>query len=284
MKEVLLTLGDSFTWGEGLDSELMLEMFPDTSKLFFESQASMDSIYPMHQKVKLTNSVPQLTQRRIESTYGYLLNEKLGTTHISNGVNGGSNVERLMDLDYFIHLFQSSTDIKPTHCVIQLTDVGRDILWILEDWKREDITKFIPDVYPKEYMEMIKYSNVSNWVELDVYNQALMYIIGSFQTRFKQMETLWGTNCKFFIGLGDVNFSKRRYVTETLTSIKEELNSNPYFIPMIWNGREYTTFSEIAILNNLTIRNVIGFNDDHAHNILHKWLSEYLYLKLTNRI
>jgi hypothetical protein len=85
------------------------------------------------------------------------------------------------------------------------------------------------------------------------------------------MEELWGTKCILFLGLGE---------TIVGPTMIEYLNRNPYYIPLIWEGKEYTTFSQIGQLNGLTIRDTTGFHDGHCDNSLHIWLSEYLYTKL----
>ncbi len=269
MREVLITFGDSFTWGEGLDSYLISEMFPDWSSKMREMTERDDKPNEIQRlKYKLTTSIPQLTFRRIESTYGYLLNEKLGTTHISNGVNGGFNIDRLVDLDYFIKAFEMASDTKPKYCIFQLTHVCRDIQHIFEHKWSDDINKVVDSTFPQRYRDAVEGKDYFQWEHLGLFSTALRYIVCSIEERFKTMENLWGTKCFFFLGLGEPVMGP---------TIREYLYKNPHFIPMMWEGKEYATFSEIGRLEGLSIKDTVGFHDAHCDNSLHKWLSEYLY-------
>lgn len=272
MREMLLTLGDSFTWGEGLDSHLIGEMFPDWSvklREWTERDDKPNEIQKM--KYKLTTSIPQLTYKRIESTYGYLLNDMLGTTLITNGVNGGSNIDRLVDLDFFISIFKIANDTKPTHCIFQLTHVCRDIQHIFEHRWSTELNLMVDEVFPQRYKDAVEGKDYWAWEKLGLFNTALRYIICAIVNRFKIMEELWGTKCLLFLGLGE------KVIGPTMV---EYLNRNPYYVPMIWEGKEYATFSEIGRLEGLQIRDTTGFHDGHCDNSLHIWLSEYLYSKL----
>lgn len=271
---MLLTLGDSFTWGEGLDSHLISEMFPKWGEILRDWTEDDDKPNEVQRfKYKLTTSIPQLNIRRMESTYGYLLNEKLGTTHISNGVNGGSNIDRLVDLDYFISRFHLADDVTPTHCIFQLTHTSRDIQHIFERRWNEEIISVMEEVFPPHYRDSVMGKDYWEWERLGLFNTALRYVVTKVLERFSIMEEKWGTKCLFFLGLGE------REIGPTLM---EWLKSKKEFVPMIWNGVEYVTFSEIGRLNGLTIRDTSGFHDGHCDNSLHIWLSEYLYSKLNN--
>lgn len=272
MKDMLLTFGDSFTWGEGLDSHLLIDMFPEWSAKLREWTSGDGKPNEIQRlKYKLTTSVYELNLRRMESTYGYLLNEKLGTTHITNGVNGGSNIDRLVDLDYFIHILKLANDVHPKYCIFQLTHISRDIQHIFEKRWNEDLAKITDSVFPQTFRDDIIGKNYYQWESLGLFDIGIRYVIDSLMERFTEMETKWGTKCIFFFGLGE---------KELDTPIWEYLRSNPRFVPMIWNEKEYTTFSEIGRLNRLTVRDTTGFHDGHNDNSLHIWLSEYLYTKL----
>lgn len=276
MRDMLITFGDSFTWGEGLDSSLISEMFPGWSTKLREWTRNDDRPNEIQRlKYKLTTSIPQLNIRRIESTYGYLLNERFGTTHISNGVNGGSNIDRLIDLDYFINFFELANDVNPKYCVFQLTHVCRDIQHILEHKWNLDIVNVTESTFPKEYRDSVMGKDYWQWETDGMFSIAMKYVIESVVKRFKILEEKWGTKCVFFMALAEKEFEP---------SMWEYLRSNPYFVPMIWQGKEYTSFSEIGRLENLTIRDTTGFHDGHCDNSLHKWLSKYLYLKLTDKL
>ena len=276
MKNMLITFGDSFTWGEGLDSSLIREMFPQWSDKLAEWTERDDMPNEIQRfKYKLTTSIPELNIRRIQSTYGYLLNEKLGTTHIANGVNGGSNIDRLVDLDFFMNIFDIATDVHLSHCVFQLTHVCRDIEHILQAKWNLDIVRVTEEVFPPDYRKEVEGKDYWDWERLDLFTIAMKYVIEAVTQRFRIMEEKWGTKCIFFLALSEKVFHPDFW---------EYLRSNPYFVPMIWNGVEYTSFSEIGRLNNLTLRDTTGFHDGHCDNSLHKWLSQYLYLKLTDKL
>jgi hypothetical protein len=276
MREMLLTFGDSFTWGEGLDSHLIKEMFPQWSEKLAEWTERDDKPNEVQRfKHKLTTSIPQLNIRRMESTYGYLLNDMLGTTHISNGLNGGSNIDRFVDLDYFISLFDLAEDTHLKYCVFQLTHVCRDIQHILEEKWNLDIIRTTEEVFPPHYRDAVMGKDYYQWEAMGMFNTALRYVINYLLERFKIMEEKWGTKCFFFLGLGE---------KELGPSFWEYLYTLPQFVPMIWQGKEYTSFSEIGRLNKLQIRDTTGFHDGHCDNSLHKWLSQYLYLKLNDKL
>lgn len=276
MRKMLLTLGDSFTWGEGLDASLISEMFPQWSEKLREWTREDDKPNQIQRfKHILTTSIPQLNVRRMESTYGYLLNDMLGTTHISNSQNGGSNIDRFVDLEFFTNIFQLAEDTHPTYCVFQLTHVCRDIQHIIDQKWNLDIVRITEEVFPPHYRDEVMGKDYWEWERLDMFNSGMRYVIDYITEKFKWMEEKWGTKCIFFMALAEREYHP---------SMWEYLRSNPYFVPMIWNGREYTSFSEIGRLNKLTIADTVGFHDGHCDNSLHIWLSKYLHLKLTDKL
>lgn len=274
---MLITFGDSYTWGQGLDSHLMKEMFPDWSKKLMETAHSgyQPNEYQL-QKWKITNAISELNICRLESTYGYLLNQKLGTTHITNRKNGGTNIDRFTDLKFFNSLFDISTDTHLTHCVFQLTHPCGDIKHILDDrdgsWKLDEVgMNIINTIFPIEYRNMITERNWSQKEIMGLFDTSMRYVVNYISNEFKIMEEKWGTKCIFFMSHAEMEYTP---------SFWEFLRSNPYFVPMIWNGVEYTTFLEMGRINDLTINKTTGIYDDHCDNSLHKWLAEYLYTKL----
>ena len=126
MKELLIALGDSFTYGEGLEYYVWLKEYNISYNIYKDIQ---DNNYPVKRVFQQTNQ--EFIDFRILNRYANLLNEKLGTKLLIQSSNGGSNLNRLSDLHTLIELFKNEPNLVPKYCIFQFTHTCRDVEPIL---------------------------------------------------------------------------------------------------------------------------------------------------------
>jgi len=102
LENLLITLGDSFTYGEGLEYYIWQEKYNNSYEIFKSSQ---DNNIPIKRTFQWVNQ--EFIKFRTLNRYANLLNEKLGTQLLIQSNNGGSNSNRLNDLDILIELFKN---------------------------------------------------------------------------------------------------------------------------------------------------------------------------------
>jgi hypothetical protein len=269
LKNFLITLGDSFTYGQGLDYFLMKDEYPNSFNLIKENET-----YSIRHFI--SSSVVEFDDFRKKNNYSNKLNNKLNTSLITNSENGGSNSKRAHDLEVMFNYLKMEPNMVPKYCVFQLTHSIRDIDDILYDKGQSHIK-----IYDEEYREKIKQcASGRNWdmghnskLEIfdNLYPQIYLKTIDFITNIFKEMERLFSCKCLFFNGLGDVNLIK---------SFEHNLKSNPYYFELKKGETVYMTLLDLSHKNNLTIRDVLGLSDDHPSLELHDWLSDELYKKL----
>jgi len=263
LKNVLITLGDSFTYGEGLDYFLMKDKYPESFKLIKENES-----YSFRHHI--SSSVVEFDEFRKENNYSNKLNNKLGTFLMTNSENGGCNSKRIYDLIQFVKLFEVDSSIIPKYCVFQLTHSIRDIDDILLSRDENHL-----NLLGKEYCDKIKGWSVGNDTFSNEYNlfypEIYLKTINLITNVFNELEKKYSCKCVFFNGLGDVNLIK---------SFEDNLKSNPYYFELKKDDVVYMTLLDLSYKNNLTIRKVLGISDDHPSLELHDWLSEELCKKL----
>ena len=269
MQNVLITLGDSFTYGEGLTYEYIKNNHPE----------SFQEILKLPQNVLskninlLTEMMKDLEKYRTENNYSYFLKEKLNIPLISNCENGGRNIERLMDLDFLIENSILMKIYTPKYVVFQLTHIGRDIQDMLLRNNRTE--KYIVETFGIDFITKVENASVNGKTAWDLdlfFDEAIEIFLNKLEHRFRQLEKNYGTKCVFFFGLGEVK------------SIKENYNyysNNPYFMEISENGKTYNTWLEMNNVLKLNLRSKLGVSDDHPTSESHKLISDKLYQKLT---
>lgn len=272
MKDVLITLGDSFTYGEGLPYEYIKNHYPE----FFQE------IFKIPQNVlgfkirKMSDMVKNFDIYRNENNYSFLLNVKLNSQLITISQSGGRNIERLMDLDFIIENLQSFKMLPPKYIVFQFTHIGRDIEDILLTNNRTN--KYIQEIFGSHFITKVKDSSIDGktaW-DLDLYfEEATIIILEELEKRFEAMEKKFGTKCIFFLGLGDTFIIKKIY---------QKLLKHPHFMEISHQGVIYYTWLEMNEKLKLNLRSKIGVPDDHPSSDSHKIISDKLYERLKNDI
>ena len=267
----LVTFGDSFTYGQGLNFYLMKEKYPASFEMMKQNE-----LYSFRHLI--SNNVTEFDDFRKKNNFSGRLNQKLGTSLISNSDNGGSNSRRAHDLEIMFNYLKMEPKMVPKYCVFQLTHSIRDIDDILYDKGQSHI-----NIYDEEYREKIKLcASGRDWnmghnskLEIfdDLYPQLYLKTIDFITNIFKEMERLFSCKCLFFNGLGDVDLIK---------SFEENLKMNPYYLELKMDDEVYMTLLDLSYKKKLTITEVLGINDDHPSLELHDWLSNFLFEKLNN--
>lgn len=259
MKDCLVTLGCSFTYGEGLMYEVLNTKYPETL-LKIPKDIIRSKLY------HLSSMVQEFDEYRRTNNYSYFLNEKLKTDLITNGENGGRNVERLINLDQLIDYFEINNEIKPKYLIFQLTHIGRDI----EDMLVENrfTREYIYKTYGNDFVYKVKQAAGNDKVAWDLdllFGEAMEIFLDKLKLRFEILEKNYDTKCLFFFGLG------------SLQSIKENYNtymSNPYFMELIHDDIIYYTWLDMDYKLNMNLNKQLGVNDDHPSSKSHKLIAD----------
>ena len=260
MKNLLITLGDSFTFGEGLEYYVWKEKYNTSYNIYKDIP---DNNFPIKRLFQSTNQ--EFVNFRFLNRYANLLNEKLGTELIIQSSNGGNNLMRLNDLDLLIKLFKNEPNLIPKYCIFQFTHVCRDAERILY---KENLENHVLNTFGEEFCKKIE--NKIN--DLDyVFNEILIKEVELLKLKFEFLEKTYNCKCFYFFGLGDVN---------SISNNNELFKNDSYFIELNYNSQNYATWLELIEKNNLRLIDTIGVNDDHPNLESHRWMSEYLYHKI----
>jgi hypothetical protein len=120
MSDLLITIGDSFTYGEGLQFHLWKNRYSNTFDMF-KGKTS----YEPCQTVSETFS--EFYDFRTTNNYSGVLGKLLNIQKVSNFGNGGSNYGAIETLDIWLDYLKSEKAIQPKLFVFQFTNVIRDI-------------------------------------------------------------------------------------------------------------------------------------------------------------
>jgi hypothetical protein len=265
LEKLLITLGDSFTYGEGLEYYIWQQKYNNSYEIYKSSQ---DNNIPIKRTFQWVNQ--EFIKFRTLNRYANLLNEKLETELLIQSNNGGSNLDRLNDLDVLIELFKSEPNLMPKYCIFQFTHVSRDILRII-NYKNE--YNYVLNFFGNEFCEKISNEDfIENDSKLNgMFNNVLIREIEILKSKFEFLEKTYNCKCFYFFGLGD----------EYSINYNTELFKKDYqFIELNYNSENYSTWLELIQKNNLRLIDTIGVNDDHPNLESHRWMSEYLYHKI----
>ena len=276
MENLLITLGDSFTYGEGLEYYIWKEKYNNSYEIFKPIQ---NNNYSVKRIFQWTNQ--EFIDFRILNRYANLLNEKLGTKLLIQSNNGGSNLNRLSDLHTLIELFKNEPNLIPKYCIFQFTHTCRDVEPILNkeqldsnalnffgnEFCKKIIDKFDLTTYEGHHWETNAFA-----ADLDyIFNEILIKEIEVLKLKFEFLEKTYNCKCFYFFGLGDV---------KSINNNNELFKKDHQFIELNYKSENYATWLELIEKNNLRLRDTLGIWDDHPNLESHKWMSEYLYHKI----
>jgi hypothetical protein len=260
MKDLLITLGDSFTYGEGLEYYVWREKYYNSYNIY---KNTINNNFLVKRIFQWTNL--EFINFRVLNRYANLLNEKLGTQLFIQSQNGGSNMDRLNDLNTLIELFENEPNLIPKYCIFQFTHTCRDVEPILE---KTNPNNNALNLFGNEFCEKIE----KKIDDLDyIINEILIKEIELLKLKFEFLEKKYNCKCFYFFGLGDIN---------SINSNNELFKKDSYFIELNYKSEKYATWLELIEKNNLRLSNTIRVNDDHPNLESHKWMSEYLYHKI----
>jgi len=265
MEKTLIALGDSFTYGEGLDYYIWKEKYNNSYEFY---KSIPDNNLPIKRTFQSTNQ--EFNNFRILNRYANILNEKLGTQLLIQSNNGGSNTNRLNDLDILIRLFKNEPNLVPKYCIFQFTHTCRDVEYILNKTIPDGTTSHNSalDMFGEKFCEKIK-NEIDNFDY--IFNEILIKEVEILKLKFEFLEKTYNCKCFYFFGLGDV---------KSINNNSELFKKDHQFIELNYNSQNYATWLELIQKNNLRLNDAIGVNDDHPSLESHKWLSEYLYHKI----
>jgi hypothetical protein len=260
MEKTLIALGDSFTYGEGLDYYVWKEKYSNSYEFY---KNIPDNNLPIKRTFQYTNQ--EFNNFRILNRYANLLNEKLGTQLLIQTNGGGNNLMRLNDLNILIELFKNEPNIIPKYCIFQFTHVCRDAEQILN---KENLGNHALNTFGEEFCKKIE-NEIDNFDY--IFNEILIKEVEILKPKFEFLEKTYNCKCFYFFGLGDV---------KSINNNSELFKKDHQFIELNYNSENYATWLELIEKNNLRLRDSIGVYDDHPNLESHKWLSEYLYHKI----
>lgn len=270
MKNLLITLGDSFTYGEGLTYEFIQKNHPDGFQEIFNTPKNILG----NQIFRLSEMVKDFDKYRVENNYSFFLKEKLNASLISSSENGGRNVERLMNLDFIIENLNLIKNSTPKYLVFQLTHIGRDIEDMLITNNRTE--KYILETFGIDFITKVKNASVNEKTAWDLdlfFEEAVEIFITKLQDRFNLLKERYGTKCLFFFGLGDLKSIEKKH---------KNYLTNPYFMEIIDKNIVYYTWLDMCTKLKLNLRYKLGVPDDHPTSESHKLIADKLYQKLTD--
>jgi hypothetical protein len=267
MSNVILTIGDSFTYGEALQFHLWKESYPNTFAKFKNKQS-----YEPCQTI--SSDFNEFDLFRKEHNYTGHLSNILGVKYVSNSGNGGSNISSLETLDKWIEHIKIEKQLTPILCVFQLTHIVRDVMHVQH--MNNPQNSIFKDVYELVKTILVSIQNINSPTEFekqnmkDVFCKLFEVIVLEIKKRFSILEEQFGTKCLFLVGSAE-EYSKIFYHD----IVKDDKN----YLPIIYNDIVYSDWNTMNKDIKWTIRESIGVSDDHPNLESHQWLSNQIYKK-----
>lgn len=267
MSNLLITIGDSFTYGEGLQFHLWKTRYSNSYSNF-------------HQKIQyepcqtISSTFDEFNLFRKTHNYTGVLSKFLNIPYVTNSGNGGSNYSSLDTLDIWIDYLKLEKSITPTLCIFQFTNVIRDIFHVQSVYRNSG------GIYGEDFYDEIKFviaklntisshsaedTKTINAVLIKCFNIMLLEV----KKRFRILEEL-GCKCIYFIGSAEY---------ESAPLITQSIINDTYNFPIIYGGTQYDSWDMMNRKNKWTLRESINVNDDHPCIDSHQWLAHNLYQK-----
>jgi hypothetical protein len=268
MSDLLITIGDSFTYGEGLQFHLWKEKYSNT----FDKFKGKTSYEPCQ---TVSETFSEFYEYRMANNYSGVLSKLLGNNRVSNFGNGGSNYGALETLDIWLEYLKGEPTIIPKFFVFQFTNIVRDIGHTQSKYRSTG------GIFGSEFYEDIKYTiaklnpvHIRTKGDIEKMNPILtkifQIILLEVKKRFSILEDKYGCKCIYFLGSVE-EYSK--HLIHDIASIDD------YCLPIIYDGTPYESWDIMNRKCGLTLRENIGVNDDHPCLESHNWLANQLYKK-----
>lgn len=267
MTNLLLTFGCSFTYGEGLEFHYWKDNYPDTFNLYKNKVTYFPSSLIMI-------SLEELVEYREKNRWSGILKNFLGFKLMTKSENGGVNYRNIERLQVLTKYLSQEKKYVPKFCVFQFTNIIRDIIEFTNPNLRGNNDDGIKWLGAEKKEKLIENINLlDDPLRRGTLNESLsevfFIVLEKLMEQFKLLEGM-GCKCLFFIGMEDV-YSHHLII--------DKLRENPYYLPLLFNRTEYTSWDNMNKDNFLTLRQNINVNDDHPCLDSHKWLANYLYKK-----
>jgi hypothetical protein len=269
MSDLLITIGDSFTYGEGLQFHLWKEKYTNSFNRF----KGKDRYEPCQ---TVSETFSEFYEYRMANNYSGVLGKLMGISRVSNFGNGGSNYGALETMDIWLDYLNFEKGITPKLCVFQFTNVTRDIGHVQGKYRDSS-----GGVFGAELYEDIKYtiarlnpthtpgkSDIAkmNPILVKVFNVMLLEV----KKRFTILEEKYGCKCIFLLGSTEEHSRKLVY---------DVVKDDEHYLPTIYNDTPYEDWDVMNKECGLTLRENIEVNDGHPCLESHHWLANQLYKK-----
>lgn len=267
MSKVLLTVGDSFTFGEALQFHLWKEQYPITFNRFKNKQR----YDPCH---SISEDFIEFDDFRRKNNYTGQLSSILGITYAKNSGNGGNNIGSLELLDRWIEHILIDKTFQPELAIFQFTNIIRDVIHLknMNDGNRGPYEHIFEKV--KTILSLIDNINEPSKEQMqnmgDIFADFFYTIVLEVKKRFSILENNFGTKCIYFIGSAE-KYSKSNYHS----LIQNDIN----YLPIIYQNNFYSDWDTMNRENKLTIRQSLGVNDDHPNLESHQYITNFIYKK-----
>ncbi len=261
MKNTLIAIGCSFTYGEGLEFHYWKDNYPSTYSRFFDKTSYEPCKFIM-------DSVESFMDYRQLNRYAGVLKRFLNFELIHHNENGGCNFKNIQKLDTIIQHLSIEKNLTPAYCVFQFTNIIRDVNeFMMQEY---DANNWLSKELYAELKENIIYMDAQNKTKINnTIKKVFEVILSELLKRFKTLEKL-GCKTVFFVGLDD---------KDTFKLIKPLLEESEYYLPIIFQNTEYRSWDHMNRENYLTLRQHLGANDDHPCLQSHHWMANQLYKK-----
>jgi hypothetical protein len=268
MSDLLITIGDSFTYGEGLHFHLWKEKYSNS----FDKFKGKTSYEPCQ---TVSETFSEFYEYRMNNCYSGVLGKLMGVNKVSNFGNGGSNYGALETMDVWLEYLNMETAIIPKLCVFQFTNVIRDIGHAQGKYRNTG------GVFGGEFYDDIKYviarlnpTFIQTRSEIEKMNPILLKVFSiillEVKKRFTILEEKYGCKCIFLLGSTEEHSRKLVY---------DVVKDDEYYLPTIYNDTPYEDWDIMNRKCGITLRENIGVNDDHPCLDSHHWLANQLYKK-----
>ena len=268
MNDLLITVGDSFTYGEGLQFHLWKDKYTDT----FNKFKGKNSYEPCQ---SISETFQEFHRYRMDNNYSGVLGTLMGVNKVSNFGNGGSNYGALEIMDKWLDYLNHETQLNPKLCVFQFTNIIRDIGHAQSNYRNTG------GLFGAELYEDIKYTiarlnptHIQTKSDIEKMNPILLKVFTimllEVKKRFTILEEKYGCKCIFLLG------SVEEYSRNLIYDIAK---NDEYYLPTIYNDIPYESWDIMNRKCGLTLRENIGVNDDHPCLESHNWLANQLYKK-----
>jgi hypothetical protein len=267
MGKLLMTVGDSFTFGEALQFHLWKSKYPTTFNRF----KGKERYDPCH---SISEDFIEFDDFRRKTNYTGQLSSILGITYAKNSGNGGNNLGSLELLDRWIEHTLYDKSFQPELVVFQFTNIIRDVIHLknMNDGNRGPYNHIFEKV--KTILSLIDNINQPSTEQMknmaSIFADFFYTIVLEVQKRFSILENEFGTKCIYFIGSAE-QYSKQLY--------HSLIQSDIHYLPIIYKENLYTDWDTMNRQNGLTIRLELGVNDDHPTLDSHQYITNLIYKK-----